>query len=65
MGTLDQPTGEVAIVKTFAKVVNIHALTRPETKALLDEKMSKGWRLVAIYLEDSKARAVMVRTVDD
>ncbi len=65
MGTLDQPQGTLTTQTRYSKVVNIHGLTRPETKAILDEKMANGWELVCIYHESNKARAVMTRMQDD
>jgi len=62
MGTLDAPTG--GIVKRYSKILNIDGMTRPETKAALDEFLNKGWILTAIYNEGSQTRACLVRTVD-
>ena len=63
MGTLDQPAG--GNVKRFCKILDIDGMTRPQTKAALDEFLNKGWLLAEIYNEGAQTRACLIRTVDD
>ena len=63
MGTLD-PTPS-SVIKRFSKILNIDGMTRPQTKAALDEFLNKGWRLVSIYNEGAQTRACLVREKED
>ncbi|MBW1672064.1 MAG: hypothetical protein JRJ45_00210 [Deltaproteobacteria bacterium] len=58
-GTLD-PTPS-SVIKRYSKIINIDGMTRPETKAALDEFLNKGWRLAAIYNEGAQTRACLIR----
>jgi hypothetical protein len=62
MGTLDGTPG--VTTKRYSKILNIDGMTRPQTKAALDEFLNKGWRLGAIYNEGSQTRACLIREVD-
>ena len=63
MGTLDQPSGSVVV--RHSKILDIDGMTRPATKAALDEFLEKGWVLAAIYNEGAQTRACLIRTEDD
>ena len=62
MGTLD-PTSS-SVVKRYSKILDIDGMTRPQTKAALDEFLNKGWRLAAIYNEGAQTRACLVRETE-